>query len=232
MATAIVLAGGLGTRLRNEVPDVPKPMAPINGRPFLEYLLDYWVGQGITRFILSIGYKSKVIVDHFGSVYKGAQVDYAIESRPLGTGGGLLLALEKVDDPDVLLLNGDTFFSVSLRELHQFYLNRNADCVFSLFPAAEPGRFMGLDLDSQGRIFSLAADNKKVGRLANGGVYIIRCNAIRELNLPKATKISLEDDIFLKMLEGSFSVYGVKFDSTFIDIGIPFDYKRAAELLG
>ena len=91
----------------------------------MEYLLDYWVGQGITRFILSIGYKSKVIVEHFGSVYKGTQVDYAIESSPLGTGGGLLLALEKVDDPDVLLLNGDTFFSVSLKELQQFYFNSN-----------------------------------------------------------------------------------------------------------
>lgn len=85
--TAVILAGGLGTRLRSVVTDVPKPMAPIEGRPFLEYLLDYWIDQGIERFILSVGYRGDVIVDHFGNGYRRVPIAYAFESQPLGTGG-------------------------------------------------------------------------------------------------------------------------------------------------
>src|SRR5438876_1839782 len=101
--TAIVLAGGLGTRLRSVVSDVPKSMASIAGRPFLEYLLDYWIGQGIRRFVLSVGYQHDVIVRHFGRTYRGAQLIYVTEKTPLGTGGALLLALESVSDPSFLL---------------------------------------------------------------------------------------------------------------------------------
>ena len=89
--TAIVLAGGLGTRLKSVVSELPKPMAPIQGRPFLEYLLDYWIAQGICHFILSVGYRHEVITAHFGIHYRGAQIDYAIEATPLGTGGGCCL---------------------------------------------------------------------------------------------------------------------------------------------
>src|SRR5215471_11172514 len=95
MTLAVILAGGLGTRLRGTVPDVPKPMAPIRGRPFLEYQLDYWIGKGINRFVLSVGYRHEVIIDHFGASYRGAELSYAIEHTPLGTGGALLLAVEE-----------------------------------------------------------------------------------------------------------------------------------------
>ena len=96
MTTAVILAGGLGTRLRSAVPDLPKPMAPVAGRPFLEHLLDYWIAQGINRFVLSVGYRHESIVDHFGVAYKSAELLYAIEETPLGTGGALLLAAGKV----------------------------------------------------------------------------------------------------------------------------------------
>jgi len=94
---AIILAGGLGTRLRSAVPSLPKPMAPIKGKPFLGYLFDYWLHQGIKHFILSVGYKYEVIHERFGTKYKDADVSYAIENEPLGTGGGLLLALNSLD---------------------------------------------------------------------------------------------------------------------------------------
>ena len=96
MATAVILAGGLGTRLRSIIPNLPKPMAPIGDRPFLEYQLDYWIAQGVNRFVLSVGYRHQVIIDYFGNSYKGVEVDYVIEQKPLGTGGALLLAAEKV----------------------------------------------------------------------------------------------------------------------------------------
>ena len=110
MTEAIVLAGGLGSRLKAAVPDVPKPMAPINGRPFLEYLVDYWAGQGVDRFVLSVGYKREVIEEHFAVRHKGMEMDYAVENQPRGTGGGLLLALKHLRRSGTfLILNGDTF---------------------------------------------------------------------------------------------------------------------------
>ena len=96
MITAVILAGGLGTRLRSVVPDLPKPMAPVNGRPFLACQMDYWLQQGIQHFVLSVGYRHQSIMDYFGSNYCGSPVEYVVEDTPLGTGGGLLLAVEKL----------------------------------------------------------------------------------------------------------------------------------------
>ena len=95
MTSALVLAGGLGTRLRSVVSKLPKPMAPVRGRPFLEHLLDYWLHQGVNHFVLSVGYLHELIIDHMGSNYKGAMIEYVIEESPLGTGGGLLLGAQK-----------------------------------------------------------------------------------------------------------------------------------------
>src|SRR5690349_16571222 len=102
--TAIILAGGLGTRLRSVVADVPKPMAPIAGRPFLAYQIEYWIAQGVQRFILSVGYKHEIIMDYFGDRYQGAEIEYAIELLPLGTGGGFLQATKKINSTEPFLL--------------------------------------------------------------------------------------------------------------------------------
>ena len=104
---AIILAGGLGKRLRSTVPDLPKPMAPIKGKPFLWYLLDYWLHQGINHFILSVGYKFEVIREQFGTKFKNAEVSYAIESKPLGTGGGLLLAIKHLRSKEPFVINSN-----------------------------------------------------------------------------------------------------------------------------
>src|SRR2546425_12065025 len=115
---AIVLAGGLGTRLRSVVADVPKPMAPIGGRPFLEYLFDHWIGQGIRRFTLSVGYRHETITGHFGNAYRGVALRYVVEEAPLGTGGALLRTLGAFPgEAPVLLLNGDTYFPVDVERL-------------------------------------------------------------------------------------------------------------------
>ena len=153
MTTAIVLAGGLGTRLRSAVPHLPKPMAPVAGRPFLAHLLDFWIAQGIDRVVLSVGYRHEAISHHFGSVYRGAEIVYTIETTPLGTGGGLLLAARQVhSDKRVLVLNGDTFFDVRLESLKHYAEKRDADWTFSLFRAPEPGRYMGLQVATDGRL--------------------------------------------------------------------------------
>ena len=150
--TAIVLAGGLGTRLRSAVPDLPKPLAPISGRPFLEYLLDYWHGQGIRRFILSVGYRAELIRAHFGSTYRGCRIDYAEEQTPLGTGGGLLLASAMAEGGTPLLaINGDTFFAVELHRLADFHAAHRADWTFCTFRTSVNGRYLGMDIAPNGK---------------------------------------------------------------------------------
>jgi D-glycero-alpha-D-manno-heptose 1-phosphate guanylyltransferase len=231
MPSAVILAGGLGTRLRSVVPDIPKPMAPIGGRPFLEYQLDYWINQGISRFVLSVGYRHEVITGHFGSHYKGVPLEYAIEEQPLGTGGGFLLAAEKLNqDTPFLLLNGDTYFEADWNALGAFALEHEADWCFSLFETSEKGRYMGIGLSTQGRITSLKSGIEQGHRLANGGVYWVHPRALSGAGRV-GKKMSLEDDLFPQALAAGRRLCGIEFRGTFIDIGVPDDYHRAPSLL-
>ncbi len=231
MPTAIILAGGLGTRLRSVVADVPKPMASIEGRPFLEYQLDYWISRGISHFILAVGYKHEVISAYFGSTYHGAKLTYSIEDTPLGTGGGFLLALKKTTEDLVLLLNGDTFFDIDFKYLETQHREKSADVTFSVFRTFEAGRYMGMDIDKDGRVKSLATNNSELGRLANGGVYLVKTSAIMDGYKASDAKVSLEDDIFPGMVNNRAQMFSVSFEGRFIDIGVPSDYQRAAEVL-
>ena len=117
----IILAGGFGTRLQGVVKDLPKPMAPVNGRPFLTYILDYLIDYEYQRAVLSVGYLHEKIVDYFGKKYKTLEIDYAVEEEPLGTGGGILLAMSKCTTENVLVINGDTMFKVDLTAFEQFH---------------------------------------------------------------------------------------------------------------
>ena len=232
MTSALVLAGGLGTRLRSVVPDLPKPMAPIGGRPFLEHLLDYWIKQGVNHFVLSVCYRHEVIVDHFGDSYKDARIEYVIEKTPLGTGGGLLLGADKLGKSEsFVLLNGDTYFAVDLKTLVEFSLASNSDWCFSLFRTHEVGRYMGLDISPSGQITSLKSGTGQPGRLANGGVYWVNPRALISETYSPGDKVSLEDDIFPAAMALGQRLMGLEFYGTFIDIGVPDDYHRAPVVL-
>lgn len=232
MTSAVVLAGGFGTRLRSAVPGLPKPMASIGGRPFLEYQFDYWIAKGISRFVLSVGYKHEAIMEHFGPRYKNVELEYAVEERPLGTGGGLLLAAEKVSHAEpFLLLNGDTYFAADWKVLGAYALAHDADWCFSLFRTSEIGRYMGVEVSSQGQITSLKSASAQGSRLANGGVYWVHPRALRGSRFAPSEKASLEDDIFPTAIASGQRLFGIEFAGTFIDIGVPDDYHRAATLL-
>lgn len=232
MTSAVILAGGLGTRLRSAVPDLPKPMAPIRARPFLEHQLDYWIKQGISHFVLSVCYRYEAIIGHFGTSYKGADLEYVIEESPLGTGGGLLLAVEKVSKSEpFLLLNGDTYFAVDLEALIEFSLTNNADWCFSLFRTHEEGRYMGMDISPQGRITSLKSGTGRPSRLVNGGVYLVNPRTLSHEQFKPSGKVSLEADIIPKAMVLGQRLMGLEFDGLFIDIGLPKDYFRAPALL-
>jgi D-glycero-alpha-D-manno-heptose 1-phosphate guanylyltransferase len=228
---AIVLAGGLGTRLRAAVPDMPKPMAPVNGRPFLERLLDYWIAQGVARFILSTGYRHEAIAAHFGAAFHGAVIQQVVEDRPLGTGGGLLLASGALAATGpFLVLNGDTFFEVALKTLRDFHAAHRADATLSLFRSRQQGRYAGIGLGKNAAIRSFGAGEK--GGLANGGVYLMERSLLEGGPWLPRSALSLEEDILPDALAGEKRLFGLECSGRFIDIGVPEDYARAADVLG
>lgn len=232
VTSAVILAGGLGTRLRDVVPDVPKPMAPVNGRPFLEHQIDYWIGQGIDHFIISVGYRREVIMEHFGTSYRNARIEYAVETVPLGTGGGLLLAIDRLDDQEsFLLLNGDTFFEVRLNELVGFHNRSQSDWTVSLFSTSDTGRYLGLDVDVERRIVSLRSGGVQSRWFANGGVYLVKPELLSASAWERGIRLSLEEDIMPALLKEGVRFYGHECCGRFIDIGVPEDYARSATML-
>lgn len=231
---AIILAGGRGTRLQSIVPNVPKSMAPINGRPFLEYLLDYWISQGVCKFILSVGYLKNIIIKHFGQEYRGTKIRYALEEEPLGTGGGLLVALENVPaEQSFLVLNGDTFFAVPLPVLLDFHRRSSSALTFSLFRTTETKRYLGVTITPAGKVISLQVKNSKQKNfLANGGVYLVESPTVfSSCGFTIGVKVSLENNIFPAMQSNGTELFGCECSGEFIDIGIPHDYFYAQTIL-
>lgn len=192
--------------------------------------MDYWIGQGVSRFVVSVGYMKEVIMDHFGASYRATPLTYAIEEKPMGTGGGLLLAAQELSEP-FLVLNGDTFFEVVLDELLGFHANHESEWTFSLFRANEVGRYMGMIVNSDGEILSLKSGTGEPGRLANGGVYLINPSVLVKTKFIPGHKLSLEDDLLPAFMAQGGKLYGLEFPGSFIDIGVPQDYFRAAEVL-
>lgn len=231
---AIILAGGLGSRLRAVVPDLPKPMAPINGRPFLEYLLDYWIEQGVNRFVLSVGYKHDMIKRHFAAAYKGTEVDYAVEEKPLGTGGGLLLALKRLRPTDVpfLIINGDTFFEIDLASMLRHHQKRHAELTIALREVEANNRYTSVGIDELGKIETFANRARAEKReLINGGVYLATRSLFASVAWGFDSPLSIENQLYPDMLTEGKRIYGFLSSGRFIDIGVPEDYQRAASML-
>jgi D-glycero-alpha-D-manno-heptose 1-phosphate guanylyltransferase len=230
VTSAIILAGGLGTRLRSAVPDLPKPLAPISGRPFLAHQMDYWIAQGVDSFVLSVGYKKELIVEHFGASYNSVPITYAIEHEPMGTGGGLLLAAQRMYEP-FLVLNGDTFFEVDLAELRSFHDAHQSEWTFTLFRPEESGRYLGLKVAPTGKIVSFDTGNDGPDQLANGGVYLMNPSVLARAGFEPGQKLSLENDLLPEFTAKGGSIHGIECHGRFIDIGVPRDYLRASKIL-
>lgn len=233
MAAAVILAGGLGSRLQTVVQDVPKPMAPINGRPFLEYLLDYWIGQNISHFVLSVGYKHEIIERHFGNNYKEAKIDYAVEERPLGTGGGLLCALKYLSGAEsFLIVNGDTFFEVDLMSMRLFHQAKQAAVTIALRKVEVNSRYDSVEFDGHGKITAFDNQGRNSGpEFINGGVYLAEKSAFVDFTPEAYEPVSLEDQIYPRMLAEGRRIYGFPSSVNFIDIGVPEDYRRAVNVI-
>jgi D-glycero-alpha-D-manno-heptose 1-phosphate guanylyltransferase len=221
---AIILAGGLGTRLRSVLPDLPKAMAPVAGRPFLSWILDRIIKQGISRVILSIGYRHESIIDHVLKNHAHQNIVFCVEDEPLGTGGGIRKACQMAVDEHVLVLNGDTFFDVDLVNLNNFHLLKNTICTLSLKPMKDFDRYGIVEIDEKGEVTGFREKQACSAGLINGGVYLLDRNQYLSQSLPG--KFSFEKD-YLEPRVSKQKFYGFRQDGYFIDIGTLEDYERA-----
>jgi D-glycero-alpha-D-manno-heptose 1-phosphate guanylyltransferase len=222
---AIVLAGGLGTRLQGVIGQYPKCMAEVNGQPFLFSLFEYLDRQKCTRVILSLGYKSRIVTDWLEALdYLPFEVDCVIEDEPLGTGGGILAAIEESEADDVLVVNGDTMFLVDVKEQFKLHTANNAAVTLALKEMHDFDRYGVVNINDKGLITSFEEKQQRKTGLINGGVYIINREAY--MSKPHREKFSFEKD-YLEAFVGEKKFYGYKSDSYFIDIGIPADFERA-----
>jgi D-glycero-alpha-D-manno-heptose 1-phosphate guanylyltransferase len=223
---AVILAGGLGTRLRSAVPDLPKAMAPVAGRPFLAWLLDYWISQGVRRFVLAVGHGHAAIESQFGTAYRGIPLEYSLEVTPLGTGGALLLAAPRLPGTQpFLLLNGDTYFEVGLDALRAFHRQANALWTFALFPPADAQPGLRLRLGPGGRVTGFDAG------LANGGVCLVDPALPAAWQRDTRRPLSLDVHLLPAALQSGLALYGLECGGRFLDIGTPEDYRRAPQLI-
>lgn len=223
---AIILAGGFGTRLRDVISDVPKTMAPVNGRPFLDYQLKYLKYYGIQKVILSVGYLSEKIIEHYGNNFDGIEIIYSIEKEPLGTGGGIRLAMQQCSGDDVLVLNGDSVFDINLYSFYNQHTSYLIDCSLAVRQVSNAARYGTIQL---GHLFRIAGFKEKDGiekqGLISAGVYILNKNVFLK-NTPEKVPFSIEKDFFEKKVD-TVNIYGFNYTGYFIDIGIPEDYEKA-----
>ncbi len=217
----IILAGGFGTRLQSVVSDVPKPMANINEKPFLEYLLKYLSLYDVTKVILSVGYKQESIKGYFKNRCNDIPIEYSCEDIPLGTGGAIKKALKLVDDDKVVILNGDTFIDMDLSKMYDQYQEKGFDIVMGLKKMYNFDRY-GVVSIVDNKITNFKEKKfTKVGYI-NTGTYIVCKTIFNKIGLDS---FSFED--FMQNNLDNLDVYPfICDDAYFIDIGIPSDYER------
>ncbi len=224
---AIVLAGGLGTRLRGVVDDVPKPMAAVQGRPFLAFVLDQLVDSGFQTAILAVGYRHEVIRTCFGEDYRGLALRYSVESEPLGTGGAIRLACDQAQVHHVFVLNGDTYLDLDFRAMMEAHVRRGAQLSMAICYVSEARRYGALECD--GEIVQRFFEKGRPGPgWINGGTYVLGPELRTRLQSQGA--FSFEHDLLAREIA---AIRPAVFRATglFIDIGIPADFARAQTLV-
>lgn len=228
LTEAIILAGGFGKRLQSVVSDVPKPMAPVNQLPFLDYMFRYLKHYGIKNVLLSVGYLADKVKERYRTSYNGINIKYAVENTPLGTGGGIRLAMEKCETNQILVLNGDSFFDVNIHHLFSQHTINRADCTLALRKVENAARYGTIKMAQTGRINLFKEKNgKDESGIINGGVYILNRQMYLDYTVPNQS-FSIEKDFFEAKIN-ELKIFGSELNTYFIDIGIPEDYKKAQD---
>jgi D-glycero-alpha-D-manno-heptose 1-phosphate guanylyltransferase len=223
----IILAGGMGTRLSSVWSEGPKPMAPINGKPFLEILLESLFKKGFSRVIMAVSYKHEQISSYFGSRYKTIEIEYVVEESPLGTGGAILEGMSQAISDHVYVFNGDTFLDFEVVKIEKLWLN-NSLPIMVLKKVFDGSRFGAVEISS-GLIGSFSEKVMSCETLINAGCYVLPKNIFDEVSVENSFSFEKE---FLPQYIKNNSMLGFITEGIFIDIGIPGDYKLAQELLG
>lgn len=230
---AVLLIGGLGTRLRPLTLNVPKPMLPIGDKPFLEYLVLFLKNQGVRRFILAMAHRSEVVTNYFGNGKRwGIEMLYSDpQGQQLGTGGAIRFARQLIEGKQFFALNGDVYFNASLNKLWEFHQHQQAIATLALAKVEDFRRYGSVILNAQNRIERFLEKNSEGAAqegLINGGIYIFEQSIFDYM--PNNAVVSLEHDVFPKL--AGKSLWGVAFaQAHFIDIGTPQDYERAQQLI-
>ncbi|WP_052200948.1 nucleotidyltransferase family protein [Terriglobus sp. TAA 43] len=224
---AIILAGGKGTRLAGVVPNLPKPMAPIAGHPFLRYVLQSLQQQGFSRVILSIGHLASEIRNGFAHWDGALEIVFCEEHEPLGTGGAIRAAMHMAHSESVFVLNGDTFATVDYASMQRQHLAAVSTLSLALMPVPDTARYGSVEVE-QTRILGFSEKGRTGPGYINAGVYLMQRNLLETLQLPE--RFSFEEQVLMEHLSDlhptAFLASGY-----FIDIGIPEDYARAQEEL-
>lgn len=216
----IILAGGFGTRLSHIVSDVPKPMAPLNGRPFLEYILDYLVKNKVKHTVIAIGYKGEIIKEHFGNLYRNLEITYSSEDTPLGTGGAIKQALKYCKESDVFIINGDTYFDVDLSSMKEFHESKNSNLTIAVKLMNNFDRYGSVIINND-KVLKFEEKKKTIKGKINGGIYLLKQRIFDSI---------LEDSFSFeqKVLgDAYYDIFAHDSEGYFIDIGIPKDYEKA-----
>jgi D-glycero-alpha-D-manno-heptose 1-phosphate guanylyltransferase len=223
---AIVLAGGLGTRLRSVVPDLPKPMAPVAGRPFLAWVLDDLVAAGFESAVLAVGYRHEAIHAHFGDLYRGMALRYSIEDTPLGTGGAIRLAADHVTERPIFVLNGDTYLELDYRAMLDAHRQAQTSLSVAVCSVPDVSRYGALELGS-GRIHGFLEKGRAGPGFINAGVYLLASDILRQI--PAGEPFSFEQQLLVPRI-GELRPLAFHTEGRFIDIGIPEDFERAQQM--
>lgn len=224
--TAVILAGGLGTRLRSAVADRPKVLAEVGGRPFLSFLLDQLSIAGLRSVVLCTGYRGEQICQVMGDSYRDLQLSYSQETRALGTAGALRLALPGLTSDPVLVMNGDSFCSVDLAGFWNFHCCHRAEATILLTRVALAHRYGGVKLDNNDAVIEFAEKRTNGGAdWINAGIYLLSQQAL--LSIPEDRPVSLEYETFPSLV--GRGLYACKTGGRFLDIGTPDDFASAAD---
>lgn len=221
---AIVLAGGLGTRLKSVLPDLPKCLASVSERPFLAYLIDFAKKQGIDKFIFALGYKTELVEEFVKDYLPSESYTFSIEQEPLGTGGAIFKACNHVKGVNAIVLNADTFFGIPFSDLDKLHEQRNAECTLALKPMVNFSRYGVVSLNEKKEVAGFSEKKYQSAGLINGGVYALGKTAFTAKSFPAV--FSFEKDYLEKSYKEG-NILGYISDAYFIDIGIPEDYLRA-----
>jgi D-glycero-alpha-D-manno-heptose 1-phosphate guanylyltransferase len=225
---AIALVGGLGTRLRSMVPDVPKPLAPVGGRPFLAWVLDRLQASGVARTILATGHLAHMVEDAIGRDWKGMRIDYSVEDEPLGTGGAVAKALTLLEGREVHVLNGDTFLDYSLDALADRARSADALAGVALARVPDTARYGAMQLDGE-MVRGFSEKGRTGPGMINAGCYFLTEAALTRI--PSGERFSFENDVLPDWV-ASGRVLGYADTDGFIDIGIAEDFIRAQSIFG